>query len=258
MPHVPARFPSGLSTGTPGSLMANYRFPSPISAYEYVNDFSTYAAGDWVVTSTNSGTSALVDGEGGLLTQTTGATTTNYQYNELAKKSFYMVTGYQHWFWINFKLGDIAHTSMLAGWVDTLAGPGTPGSGVYFSKADTSATLNLILNNASTTTTLTVGTIAASTAYTVGWYYDGRSTPTLYVYSSIGLSLPVLFENSYQVYGGVVVNSAGANAPVNTSLANLPASTVGHTLGFGIATGTNTAHTLTSDYVGGCSAVNRF
>jgi hypothetical protein len=252
-----SRLTNGISTAMPDGLWGDYRWPGAHDFYEYKNDFSTYAAGDWTVTSTNSGTSALADGEGGLLVQTTGATSTNYQANQLAAKSFYMVTGYRHWFWMNFNLSDIAHTLLLAGWVDTLAGPMTPASGVYFSKTDASATLNIILNNAGTKTTVAVGTIAAATAYTVGWYYDGKSTPTLSVFSTIGQTLPVKIQG-HQVYGGQIVASIGANSPTNTSLANLPAATIGHTMAFGITTGASAAHTNTVDYVGSASMVNRF
>jgi hypothetical protein len=251
MPNRVSRLPNGISTAVPGSLFSDYQWPGPADLYEYKNDFSTYAAGDWTVTSTNSGTSALADGEGGLLVQTTGATSTNYQANQLTKKSFYFKTGYRHWFWINFNLSDTAHTLLLAGLVDTLAGPMTPASGVYFSKTDASTTLNLIMNSASTTTTTAVGTIAAATNYTVGWYYDGKSTPSLYVFSSIGLTSPTLYEHSIQYNGGGL-------AAVITDMTNLPAATVGHTLGFGITTGASAAHTNTVDYVGAASQVNRF
>lgn len=255
-----SRFPGGVSTVIPQSLFGQLPIPSPFTVYEYHNDFSTYAAGDWVVTTTNSGTSALTDGEGGKLLLTTGATGTNYQANELAKLSYYFTTGYRHWFEINFKLSDTAHTLFQAGWVDTLAGPMAPASGVYFEKTDTSTTLNLILNNATVKTTIAVSTIAASTAYTVGWYYNASPNPTLYVYSSAGLTLPNLWESQVQsVPGGVRVASIGANSATNTALlANLPAATVGHTMGFGITTGTNSAHTLTIDHVMSASAVNRF
>lgn len=257
-----SRFPNGVATSPPQSLMGQYPKPSGISTYEYFNDFSTYAAGDWTVTSTDSGTSALTDGEGGLLLLTTGATGTDYQANQLTKLSYYFTTGYRHWFAINFKLSDVAHTLFTAGWVDTLAGgtKNVPGSGVYFTKTDASTTLSLVLNNAGTTTSYTVGTIAAATAYTVGWYYNAAASPTLYVYSSIGLTLPYLWENQSQYQGGVRVLAIGANSGSGntTLLANLPVATVGHTMGFGLTTGTGAAHTLTVDHVFAASGVNRF
>jgi hypothetical protein len=168
-----------------------------------------------------------------------------------------MVSGYRHWFWINFNLSDTAHTLLLAGLVDTLAGPMTPSKGVYFSKTDSSTTLNLILKGTGTTT-ISVGTIAAATAYTVGWYYDGKSSPTLWIYSTIGQTLPLLWEHSVQYQGGLVVAAAGAQAASGVDLTNLPASTQALTLGFGLTTGASAAHTNTVDYVGAASQVNRF
>jgi hypothetical protein len=250
MPNQVSRFPNGVSTSVPTALFNQYPWPGPVDLYEYKNDFSTYAAGDWTVTSTNSGTSALTNGEGGLLIQTTGGTSTNYQSNQLAVSSFYMVTGYRHWFYINFNLSDTAHTLFLAGLVDTLAGPNNPSKGVYFSKTDASTTLNLILKGTGTTT-IPVSTIAAATAYTVGWYYDGKSTPSLYVFSSAGLTSPTLYERSSQYNGGALV-------AVQTDMTNLPAATQALTLGFGITTGASAAHTNTVDYVGAASQVNRF
>jgi hypothetical protein len=252
---TPTRFPVGVTTATPGSVLGNLRIPSPLPVYGYFTDFENYDANDWTVTSTNSGTSALTDGEGGILTQTTGATSTNYQANELVAKSFYFKTGFQKWFTFSFQLSDTSHTLMLAGLVDTLSGPMTPSKGVYFSKTDASTTLNLILKGAGTTT-IAVGTIAAATRYSVGFYYDARSTPTLYIYSSIGQTLPIMWEGASQVYGGVVVGAANASS-ANT-LANLPTATDGLTLGFGITTGATAAHTNAVDYIGAWSEASRF
>lgn len=254
---IPARYPSGLSTATPGGLLGDLQQPSPIKLYSLFTDFAVYQADDWTVTTTNSGTSALADGNGGLLVQTTGGTSTNYQANESVAKSFFFTSGHKKWFWFNFNLSDTAHTLMLAGLVDTLSGPMAPSKGVYFQKTDASTTLSIVLKGASTTT-VTVGTIAAATAYSVGFYYDARSTPTLYVYSSIGLTAPVLWEGNTQIYGGMVTTSIGGNSPTNPSLANLPTATDGLRLGFGITTGANAAHTNTIDYVGAASEVNRF
>jgi hypothetical protein len=85
----------------------------------------------------------------------------------------------------------------------------------------------------------------------VGWYYDGKSTPSLYVFSSAGLTSPTLYERSSQYNGGALV-------AVQTDMTNLPAATQALTLGFGITTGASAAHTNTVDYVGAASQVNRF
>jgi hypothetical protein len=258
MPNQVSRFPNGVSTSVPTALFNQYPWPGPVDLAEYKNDFFTYAAGDWTVTSTNSGTTALTAGDGGLLIQTTGGTSTNYQANQLATTSFYMTTGNRHWFWINFNLSDTAHTLFAAGLVDTLAGgtKNTPAKGIWFNKTDASTSLTLKIAE-SATTTITVGTIAAATNYTVGWYYDGKPNPTLYIYSSIGLTAPTLYEHSIQYNGGAWVAAAGALAPAGSAdLTNIPLATTALTLGFGITTGASAAHTNTVDYVGAASQIS--
>jgi hypothetical protein len=100
---TPSRFPNGHNTSIndPNVLWHTYPWTLPVDIYEYKNDFSTYNASDWTVTSNNSGTTALTTGNGGLLLQTTGSTSTNYQSNQLATTSFYLTTADRHWFWIN-------------------------------------------------------------------------------------------------------------------------------------------------------------
>lgn len=257
MPLVPQRAKNGINTAArPNDLFGDYSWPGPVDLYEYKNDFSTYAAADWTVSTTNSGTTALTNGNGGLLLQTTGATSTNYQSNYLTTTSFAFTPGYRTWFWINVALSDVAtHNFFQAGLVDTLSTNATPGQGVYFSKLDASSTVSLVLNKSGTKTTVTVGTMVINTATTLGFYYDGRAVPTLYAYSSIGLTANTAFGPD-PVFGGARVIAFGANSA--NALTNLPLAATGLTLGFGITTGASVAKTATIDYVGAGMQLARF
>jgi hypothetical protein len=259
MPLVPQRARNGINTGSrPGDLFGDYQWPAPIDQYEYRTDFSTYAAGDWTVATTNSSTSALTAGNGGLLIQTTGATSTNYHSNYLASTSFAFTPGYRTWFWINVKLSDVAtHCLWQAGLVDTLSTNAVPTHGVYFSKPDASAAVTLVLNKNTTKTTIAVGTMVIATAHTLGYYYDGKQTPTLYIYSSIGMTANTAFGLD-PVYGGRPVVAAGVNAVSGNLLTNLPLTTTGLTVGFGLTAGESVAKTATYDYVGAAMQVARF
>ncbi len=64
---TPTRYPKGVATSAPGFLFADLGMQTPAQFYNYFNDFSTYAAGDWTVTAAT-GTSALTDAVGGKLT----------------------------------------------------------------------------------------------------------------------------------------------------------------------------------------------
>lgn len=258
---VPQRSPSGVCTQPfPGNtcLWGDYVAPCPVDTYNYFNDFSTYAAGDWTVTTTG-GSSALTPGNGGFLLQTTGAASGNTQANEQVSTplNFIVATPQRYWFAINFQMSSVGTTTFLAGWVNTLAAM-APTSGVYFSKVSGSQTLNIILNKGGVTTTVAVGTIAAATPYTIGWYYDARSTSTLFVYSTIGLTLPYTRQGTYQIFGGAPVVSIGGNSAANPSLANLPLPATALKLGYGVQPNSAASITGTYDYVFTASQINRF
>jgi hypothetical protein len=259
---VPVRFPSGVATTSPGNLFANLGIPTPAFYYQYFNDFSTYAAGDWTVTTGGTGTSALTDGLGGLLLQTTSAVAADFQANQLTKKSFATQAGQDIWFGINFSLsaGGATGPAFVAGLGDTFAGgaTGPTAGGIWFKKAGGSTTLNLLVTASSTTTTIPVGTVAAATAYTVGYYYNGSAaTPTLYVFSTIPYVANSLTKPpTYGPGGSFVVGTAYSGGTY--TLANLPVAGTLMTMGFGVATGTTAAQTSTVDYVFAGQTVNRY
>ncbi len=271
---TPQRYPQGMTDQPyPGNtcLWGDYPTRCPVTISEYHSDFYTYAAGDWTVTTAGSGTTAIAGGNGGNIIQTTGTVSGQTQANQLVGTplNFIIATPPQRkWFWINFNLSDATNPVFLAGWVNSLAAM-APTSGVYFSKVTTSTTLNFIINNGGATTTVPVGTLVAATTYTVGWYYDSHAlqnvpggvpgTPgTIYIFSTIGLTLPYTRQGTWQVFGGTPVASIGANSNAFPSLANLPAPATALTMGFGLQTQAASAKTNTVDYVGTASYISRF
>lgn len=246
---VPTRYQSGVATSPREYLYGNYPAPTPPRIYEYFNDFSVYAAADWTVTSTSTGTSALAAGNGGLLVQTTAASNNDIQANQLTVTSFAFAGGQQVWFNINVALSDATASLFLAGLANDFATM-APTDGVYFSKAAASTTLNLILRKSSTSTTIAIGTMANATSYSLGFYYNGNPNATLFAYSSIGLASNVAYGQPYYP-GGIIVAAAGAtpagfSAPTNP-LTNLP--TAALTMGFGVKAGAAAIKTSTVDYV---------
>ena len=244
----PVRFPSGSSTSPDSYVFGSYPFATPMRLNQYFNDFNTYAAGDWTVTSAG-GTSALADFNGGALVVTTQTSDADVQGNQLAKKSFAFTTGSQVWFSINFKLTTATTPAVMAGLSNTFAAL-TPTDGVYFSKAANSTTMNLVIRASSTSTTLAVGTMADATFYTFSYYYDGKPTPTLKVYSTIGYSgSPTAFSVPYFSGGNQEVISASSDPLATNSLANLPATTTLLTAGFAVkSSGGTLAGIATIDY----------
>jgi hypothetical protein len=262
---VPVRFPSGVATSPPGFLFGNLGIPTPAYYYQYFNDFSTYAAGDWTVTTGGTGTSALTDGLGGKLIQTTNTTAADFQANQLTKKSFSTQSGQDIWFGINFELSAGGSTgatgpAFVAGLGDTFAGgaTGPTNGGIWFKKAAGSTTLNLLVTASSTTTTIPVGTLAAATPYTVGYYYNGSAaTPTLYVFSTIPYADGSVTKPQVYAPGGSQLVATAYSGGTYT-LANLPVAATLMTMGFGIQGGTTAAQTSTVDYVFAGQTINRY
>jgi len=259
----PTRFPTGVATSPPGYLFANMGAQTPGQFYQFFDDFSIYTAGDWTVTSSGAGTSALSDALGGKLVQTTNSADNAIQANQLTKKTFACQSGQDLWFGINFQLSDVAGATgpdFFAGLGDTFASgaTGPTAAGIWFNKAQNSTTLNLLVTATGTSTTIPVGTVAAATAYTVGYYLNGSAaTPTLYVFSTIPYGAGTLTKPSPYWPGGSLL-AASAYSGGTYTLANLPSTSTLMTMGFGIQSGGATAQTNTVDYVFGGQTINRY
>ena len=254
----PVRYPSGFSSSAPGFALGNYPHMTPPRLNEYFNDFNTYAAGDWTVTAVGGGTSALTAANGGKLLLTSGASLADIQGNELTTTTFAFTTGSQVWFSINVALGHASNSAFMAGLSNTFAAL-APTDGVYFSKPSGAATMNAIVRAGSTSTTMTVGTVVAATAYTFSFYYDGLPTPSLYFFSTIGATAPTSQSVPYYTGGNSVAALASSVAGSTNSLANIPTTTTLLTAGFACKAGTTVAQTATIDYfLAGEEVVNRF
>jgi len=260
---TPARYSSGVSTARKQQdLYGMLPHPMPVACNYYENDFNNYTAGDWTVAPAT-GTSALTAGLGGFLTQTTGAVSGNGQGNALNPVSFAFTPGFQTWFSINFT----CPTNNVPNWVVglTAGGANAPTSGVYFTKATASRNVSILINKAGSITTLTPATLTAAaqdaTALQLGFYYDGRPTPTLYFYSSVGLignqaqPSPTAFGMP-PVYGGAMVASASSDGLNPNPLTNLPI--VNLQPSFFIQTNAASAVTMAVDYVTAACEINRF
>jgi hypothetical protein len=246
---VPVREPSGLTNQIKGSLLGFHPHLTLVDAFAtYQNDFFTYLASDWTVT-TSSGSSALQNGNGGQIIQTTAASPNDVQANALTVNGFYFTAGYPAWFGIRFSLADTNLPAMAAG---LCAGGtlGSPTNGVYLSKAAGSTTLNLKLTSAAGGGTATVQLatgLANSTMYTAGWFYDGQ------VGTSGGASvLGFCTANTTQPNAGAnqLLAVGGLACARTQTLTNLPGNSIGLTPIFGVQAGAGgAAKTMVTDWI---------
>jgi hypothetical protein len=93
-----------------------------------------------------------------------------------------------------------------------------------------------------------VTTLTAATRITLGWYFDGRATPTIYVYSSAGL--PALVAQGQPFWtGGQMVAAAGAQAPGGLNLATVLPIGINMAPAFGFVETVAGAQTMVTDYI---------
>jgi hypothetical protein len=188
----PVRYTSGVSTAVKGSALWNYPAPDPTKAHSYFNDFFTYVAADWTVTSVGTTpTRALAADEpfGALLCTISSADNDSTQL-QLTTSNFSLAAGKKAWFKTRLKVSDATQSDFLVGLaiLDTTLQGSTDGAGctdgIFFNKDDGDALIDFqVQKNATTGQNRSVGvaTCADNTYVTLGWYFDGASSCTCYV-----------------------------------------------------------------------------
>lgn len=221
------RFPNGVTNVSESSIFADFPEPSPTATYSFFTDFFGYTAGEWVVTETNAGaTQALTAGEGGWLLVTNTAADDDLVALQKTPAAFALTSGKKAWFQARFKVSDATQSDLVIGLqvVDTT--PLDVTDGIYFLKADGSASLSVVCRkNATTgsTSASAIATLANDTFVTLAWYYDGSS------------------KVQYAVNGTVL----GA---LDGSSTYLPDTAV--TVSFALQNGEAVAKTMTLDWIG--------
>lgn len=226
----PTRFKNGVTNNGINAPTGNMPVPDRNNLCIYQNDFLQYTAGDWTVVAggAGSGTALSTSIVGGALALTWG--TSGTQSNTLIGGAFAFNpatssgNGLQFWFEAGLVLpADTSAPNYVIGAIK--GAPTAPTDGVYFTKAAAGTAWQIVIKAAAastTTVTLPSPAVAVNSARTsIGFYYDGRGNPTLYVY-----------------YGGICVGSFGANGTLGT-LANLPLGTIllNPTMAIGTAAG---------------------
>ena len=221
-------FTSGVTNVGTDSTLGKLKAPAPHKYHTYFNDFDTYLASDWTITTTEDGTGsateALADGDGGLLLVTNAAGDNDKDFFQLVKEGFKYEAGKQLAFHMRFKTNDATQTDIVAGLQLTDTSPLDVTDGIFFLKADGAAPISFIVEKNSTQSTLTLpNSLADDTFMTLGFVYDPKDQKFH------------VFQNN--VLAGTVVST---NAPDNEEL----------TVSFGIQNGAAAAKTLTVDYIG--------
>lgn len=222
---VPRRFTNGVGTAAGGTNTGMFIMPDPTKVHVYFNDFDTYVAGDWTVTNSGTATEALTDADGGRLLLTHDATTDdNTCFLNKVGESFKVVSGKKMWFKALFRASEATQHDLVIGLQITDTTPLAVTDGIYFQKDDGDTNIDFhVTKNSSSSSLSGIGTLAAATDISVGFYYDGGTKVYAYV-------------NDVEV-GSV---TPGTNLPDDEELTISIASQTGDAVG---------THTMTIDYV---------
>jgi len=149
------------------SMWDGYEFGNNAYKYaEYVNDFFTYAAGDWTITTTEAGagsaTEAITDAVGGVLLLTNAAGDNDLDSLQLVGESILPAVGKNIWFEARLSISDATQSDALVGLVVTDTTPLAHADGIVFRKDDG----NTEWDFASTDTSVTDEDSAAGVATT--------------------------------------------------------------------------------------------
>ena len=221
-------FTSGVTNISADGTLGKLKAPAPHKYHAYFNDFDTYLASDWTITTTEDGTGsaseALTDGDGGILLVTNAAGDNDHDFFQLVKEGFKYEAGKQLAFNIRFKTNDATETDIVAGLQLTDTSPLDVTDGIFFLKSDGAATITFVVEKNSTQSTLDLpNSLADDTFMTLGFVFDPKDQ-----------KFHVFQDN---VLAGTVVST---NAPDDEEM----------TVSFGIQNGAAAAKTLSVDYIG--------
>ena len=220
------RLQYGVTNVSEADLFADLVQADPTLFHQYMNDFDTYVAADWVVTETDAAaTQALTAGDGGLLLITNAAADNDLVALQKTPAAWTFTAGKKTFFRCRFKASDATQSDLVFGLQVIDVTPLDVTDGIYFLKADNAATIDFICRkNATTgsTSAAAIATLADDTFIVLGFYYDGQSTV------------------QYEV-NGVVLGSLDASSTF------LPDTTCA--VSFAIQNGAAAAKTMTVDYV---------
>jgi hypothetical protein len=138
------RTPNGLTNAAPWQTMADAGIPDPTWAHLDVEDFNSYAAGNWSLTAVGTSAVSLPAAEGGQALLSTSNGIADALYVQRAVASFKLTAGKDTFFKFKGKLSDVSASVFHCGLIITAAAPLAAADGVYVVKATGQAGLSLV------------------------------------------------------------------------------------------------------------------
>jgi hypothetical protein len=217
--YTPTRYPKGVTNVSPTRPHAFMGIPYRAKYHEFFDDFDNYEADQWVSTVTGSGTSVVQALDGGILKLTNSAADDDAIFSQWSGDdaaggiiTWSFETGKQLWFSARFSVSDATQSDVVCGLQSIDTTPLAVANGVFFRKADGSATMTLVACASSVELTVNCGTLVTDAMTEWAFYWDGVATLEAYkdgVKQAIlvpAASLPsVVLAQSFGVQNGEAV-----------------------------------------------------
>jgi|TARA_R100000005_G_C4955927_1_gene174464 hypothetical protein len=229
---MPTHFSSGVSNRTNGHPLFEFPYLDPFKYYIYSNDFFTYHADEFTITTTEGGSGdaseALTSLAGGALLITNDDADNDHDFFQLKGESFKYSSTKNMFFKARFKVSDATQSDIVMGLQITDTSPLATTDGIFFQKDDGDANLDFHIEKDSTQTDNTaISTLSDDTFVDVAFHYDPKGN---------------LGSGSFKIYVDdalVATQTTLTNVPDNEEL----------TVSFGIQNGAAAAKTMTVDYI---------
>ena len=174
-------FTNGVSNQTVGNPLYDYPYLDPFKYYTYSNDFFTYHADEWTITTTEAGTGsateAVTSQAGGALLITNAAGDNDLDFFNLKGEAFKFVSTKRMFFKAKFKVSDATQSDVVMGLTITDTTPLDTTDGIFFQKDDGDTNIDFhIEKDNSATSNAAIGTLADDTFITVAFAYDPNTS----------------------------------------------------------------------------------
>jgi len=226
-----SRFINGVTNNTKENILGQLKDTDPTLLHTYFNDFDTYVAGEWTITTTEAGagnaTEALTNADGGVLLITNDDADNDADFFNKVGESFLMQSGKKAFFKSRFKVSDATQSDFIMGLQITDTTPLDVTDGILLQRNDGDTNLDVYVEkNNTASSAAAIATIADDTYITVGFYYNREDA--VYYYAGTDSKNPTLLGKL-----------ATTNLPDDEEL----------TISFGIQNGEAAAKTMSIDYI---------
>lgn len=241
------RMPNGLTNAAPWQTLGAAGFPDPTWAHIYANDFDSYVAADWTVTTVTAGapTQALAAGVGGRLLVTNTAGAADATYMQKTPAGFNLTPGKETFFKFAGQLSAVTLDVFFCGM--SQAGATTQASitnGIYIAKATGTnvLTLNTVVGGVTTTTAFpTACTLTAATDFEVGFMVDYLGNVAAFWNPTTGATT--------QINASVTPPTVARGRVASVIAPSLPVAATLLSPHFGLLNSSAVANTLNIDYL---------